>query len=309
MTNFFASWNPIQTDSEIWHFNSADYITYLKFPKKISFSYSFGKKTLYIVFAQTNKFEWTSLPNSTFGGFIINHQVSGDALIVFIGLIEEWFKQNTDARVLKINLPPNASGYSNPDYQFYCLYSRDYSIRSCNLSYAIEIRELNFDELVGQGNLKRIKKCIKENFYSSEIALDKISSVYEIISNNRRLKGYPMTLGLDCLEEQVLLFSEKFKLFCVEKEGLMVAAAVTIMLSPCTLYVLYWGDVFEFRSYSPIVLLCREIYSYCQRNNIQYLDIGTSTVDKEPNFGLMDFKSDLGFSPNLKFSMQKAIRI
>lgn len=308
MADFNASWLPIYPESGICHFNSTDYFVYLQFSKKISFSYSLKNKTIYIVFAQTNEFEWTSLPSSTFGGFDINHAVSGDTLIKFIERIEEWFIQNTDARFLKVNLPPNGSGYSCPDYQFYFLYSQNYLINSCNLSYSIKIQELNFDRLLSRGNLKRINKCVKNNFYASEVSLNELSSVYEVIANNRKFKGYPITLSFDSLKDQSTLFSEKFKLFSVEKNGMMVAAAVTIMLTPGTLYVLYWGDIPEFRSYSPIVLLCRAIYSYCQRNNLQYLDVGTSTIDKEPNFGLMDFKVDLGFKPNLKFSMQKAIR-
>jgi hypothetical protein len=308
MADFIASWQPLCPSADINHFSTADYIAYLKYLKKISFSYTVGKKTIFIVYAQTNEFEWTSLPSSTFGGFTISRPVSGDALISFIGMIEAWFIKNTDANTLKISLPPHSSGYSCPDYQFYCLYTQNYSIQACNLSYAIEIKELEFDDLVSQGNLKRIKKCIKENLSVSAVGLERLSNIYEVILNNRRLKGYPMSLSFDILEEQVRLFHKKFKLFIVECDGVVIAAAITIMLSPATLYVLYWGDALEYRSYSPIVLLCREIYQYCSQSNIRYLDIGTSTIDREPNFGLMDFKTDLGFSPNLKFSMQKVIR-
>ncbi|QWE20933.1 hypothetical protein [Polynucleobacter sp. AP-Kolm-20A-A1] len=309
MPDFIVSIGSIGFLGEGAHFNTPEFLGQLNYDKKISFEFHFGKKKLFIAFVQTDELTWTSLPSSTFGGFESNDKSSLDLLIQFIGLIEKYFLQNSLAKILKIHLPPTSSGYHAAELQFYSLYTQGYLIENCNLSYCLPIQGFNFNDLVSQGNLKRIKKCIREGCVFHVAGVRDLSAVYEVISLNRAFKGYPMTLSYSQLLEQVQLFPSKFKFFCYKLNDEIIASAVAIKITANTLYVLYWGDVPEYRSYSPIVSLCKNIYDYCNENKIDYLDIGTATVDKEPNFGLIDFKSDLGFSPNLKFTMQKVIKI
>lgn len=309
MSEFTVSRVPFGFIENSAHFNSVDFLGYLSFDHKLIFEYAYGKKKILIAFIQTDEFVWTSLPSSTFGGFESNDHTSLEPLIQFIELIESYFLQNTFAKLLKILLPPSSSGYYSPELQFYGLHSRGFKIENCNLSYCLPIKDgVEFDSLVSHGNLKRIRKCIRADLSSHEVSIEKLDIVYKIISLNRQFKGYPMTLSYSQLLQQAKLFQNKFKFFCSKIEGEIIASAIAIKITDKTLYILYWGDISEYRAFSPIVSLCKYIYEYCNQHKIDFLDIGTATLNKEPNFGLIDFKSDLGFEHNLKFTMQKVIK-
>jgi hypothetical protein len=56
-----------------------------------------------------------------------------------------------------------------------------------------------------------------------------------------------------------------------------------------------------------VVTLADAIYTHCQTQGTRLLDVGTSTVDRQPNFGLIQFKSGLGFSASLKLRMTRNI--
>lgn len=307
-TKFEFSDVPFAGDDHFSHFNTDLYVTNLKFHKKIFFKFSYEKKSIFISLVCTAEGIWSSLPSATFGGFeTSNGENSSKFLIQFIEAIEIFLKNSHQAIKIVIHIPPAASGYFAPEVQFYVLYSRGYSIQTCNLSYSMKILPIEFEALISYGNLKRIRKCNKLDVVAQENTLDMLQKIYEIISENRRSKGFPMTLSFKDLEDQAKLFPNKIKLFSIELDGQLIAGAITVQINSSTLYVLYWGDLIEFRSFSPIVLLCKKIYDFCVKNGINYMDVGTSTIDKEPNFGLMDFKADLGFSPNLKFTLVKEL--
>ena len=76
----------------------------------------------------------------------------------------------------------------------------------------------------------------------------------------------------------------------------LIAAAISVRVSKEILYNFYHADEFTYRSSSPMVMLIKEIYEYCQRNKIQILDLGISTKNGLINQGLFNFKKSLGCS-------------
>jgi hypothetical protein len=55
------------------------------------------------------------------------------------------------------------------------------------------------------------------------------------------------------------------------------------------------------------VTLADAIYRYGQVNGFRVMDVGTSTIDREVNSGLLEFKRGLGFSESLKLTMRKIL--
>jgi len=49
------------------------------------------------------------------------------------------------------------------------------------------------------------------------------------------------------------------------------------------------------------------IYRYAQKIGFKVMDVGTSTIDFEVNFGLLEFKRGLGFAESLKLTMRKKL--
>ena len=100
---------------------------------------------------------------------------------------------------------------------------------------------------------------------------------------------------------------EAFVLFGCRDGEQLAAAALCLRLSTEVLYVFYWGDRPGYAAQSPVVAVADAIYGYCRSHAIRLLDVGTSTVDREPNIGLIQFKRGLGFSESLKVRMGRSL--
>jgi hypothetical protein len=174
--------------------------------------------------------------------------------------------------------------------------------------------ELNYDmavdsrpllERMGSGNAKRLRKCVREGLVAQPVPLVEYLNVYRVIEDNRRRRGFPMTMSAEQLGDMARAFPDRLHLFSVIAPGTtssMCAAAVTVALTESILYVLYWGDAAGMETYSPIALLASSIYEFCQARGFTRLDVGTSTVAGVPNHGLIQFKRNLGFVESLKLS-------
>ena len=84
----------------------------------------------------------------------------------------------------------------------------------------------------------------------------------------------------------------------------LIASSICIKVSDEVLYVFYWGDIPLESSHSPIIILSSFLYEFCLENKFKILDIGTSTSNGEPNYGLVRFKENIGFKESLKYTME-----
>lgn len=180
--------------------------------------------------------------------------------------------------------------------------------------FVLADHELNYDlavdgrpllERMGSGNAKRLRKCVREGLMAQPVPLDQYLRVYQVIEDNRRRRGFPMTMSAEQIGDMARAFPDRLHLFSVVAPGTpaaMCAAAVTVALTESILYVLYWGDAAGMETYSPIALLASSIYEFCQTRGFTRLDVGTSTVAGVPNHGLIQFKRNLGFVESLKLS-------
>lgn len=90
-------------------------------------------------------------------------------------------------------------------------------------------------------------------------------------------------------------FSTTYFLFSVKnQEGEIIAGVVTILVNQHILYTFYWGDNLAYCSHSPVVFLLQEIYEYCQKHQIQLMDLGTSSLNGVINQGSYNFKKNIG---------------
>ena len=56
-----------------------------------------------------------------------------------------------------------------------------------------------------------------------------------------------------------------------------------------------------------MAFLADNLYAFCQREQVELLDIGTATDNGVPNLGLMKFKERLGCRPSLKLTFAKTL--
>lgn len=249
---------------------------------------------------------WRSPIRGTYAGYSFSSDVTLEEMISFHYAVENYLI-GKEVQSIELLLPPIAHNPVKISNIIYMLISVGFQISRCDLNQTISISDENFTKRVSYGNLKRIKKCIRNGFICRQQQFNQLRNIFEVLTENRRAKGNELSMSWTQLNNMVVEFPEQCLLFSCEKDGEIIAGAFCIKLNNNILYVFYWGDKPGYESHSPTVHLAGEIYKYCQQKNIALLDIGTSTIGTLPNFGLLNFKRGLGFSESLKFRMIKDI--
>ena len=155
-----------------------------------------------------------------------------------------------------------------------------------------------------KGNKKKLNKLIREKFTFHKGNISDLKEAYNIIKENRSLKGNKVSLTYLKLKKLVKTFNKKFNIWLVYNESKeAVASAITIDLIDEIRYVFYWGDKFRKDSNSPIVLMANELIKENIKNNISRVDLGTSSVNGIINPGLKSFKNSIGAMDSPKITI------
>jgi hypothetical protein len=161
------------------------------------------------------------------------------------------------------------------------------------------------DKLSSGWEKRKIKQANDKELELRHEAVQQLKVVYDFIYSCRVQKGYSSSMAFDDLQRTVSKFPERFLLSSVYKQDTMVAASVCVRCNKHVLYHFYSDHNTSDRSANPTVFLIRFLYDYCFQNGIGLFDLGTSSLDGNPNFGLLNFKLGLGARPTTKFTFQK----
>ncbi len=271
------------------------------------FQWMDGSKPLATIhFTEIESGVWRSPARGTFAGYAWDPALSVEQLFAFHDAVEGELA-SVGARRIEILPAPMAHDPIAWTNTFYLLRARGFTTEVCDLNHAIAITTAPLAERMTYGNRKRLRKAEREGFSTRQLTADRLPAVYDTIAANRATKGNTMSMRLDQLEQMTALFPDRLVFFGMDDGDVLAASAVCMRLSPSILYVFYWGDRPGYSALSPVVSLADAIYAYCQDTGIALLDAGTSTIDRDPNFGLVQFKRGLGFTESLKVRMAKQL--
>lgn len=261
-----------------------------------------GKVYATIAFYQAEAYTFLSPKRGTYGGLEVHCELELKVIESFLALALSHLKQ-LGATAITIKLAPFSHNLALSSTLFNLLLRQDFVLDNHELNYDMQVDNSPFLDRVSYGNNKRIRKCLRDGVAVAQVELDQFANVYAVIQENRMRRGFSVSMTAEQLGAMISTFPDKFFLFAVwenEQRLKMIASAVCLAVSPSILYVFYWGDVAGVESYSPITLLASTIYEFCQNNEFHLFDVGTSTLAGEPNYGLINFKQNLGFSASLK---------
>lgn len=253
----------------------------------------------------TDNGAYLSPKRGTYGGLAVHNSVD----IVLVELFIKALKLHTErmgGKSICLKLAPTSHNASGISTLTNVLLRHNFFILSHELNYSLHIDEQLFKNRIQYGNKKKLTKCINSGFLFQEERSENISEVYSTIQENRNRKGYQLSMTQDQLCDMQKLFPERFKLFSVREpdKNMVIASAVCIIVNEGILYVFYWGDASGYEGHSPIAYLANGLYDYCKKLEFKILDVGTSTINGEPNYGLINFKRNLGFSESLKLTLK-----
>lgn len=130
-----------------------------------------------------------------------------------------------------------------------------------------------------------------------------VARAYEVIRINHAERGNPLRMTLQNVLDTIKIVPADF--FVVsDHEGHDVAAAQIFHTTKDIYQIVYWGDVPSFSYLKSMNFLSYKVFEfYYQRGDVKILDIGISTEDGVPNYGLCEFKENIGCFSTLKYSL------
>lgn len=175
------------------------------------------------------------------------------------------------------------------------------------LNVAVEVDETRWEEKISAAERRRLKRCRKESLEFHEMKKNKLKEVYRFIENCRRERGMSLSLSLKEIEETVNYCPDDFLFFGVLKKNELMAASISVKLNDRILYNFYPAHIKSADSLSPAVALLEGIYSHCYDHGFRLLDLGTSSIDNQINFSLLNFKIHVGGEMSIKLTFVKEL--
>jgi hypothetical protein len=258
-----------------------------------------GEVLANIHFTAMGSGHWRSPARGTFAGYAWRDTLGLGGLQAFHKAV--MMRMSTlGARRMEVLTAPMAHDPQAFSLQTYLLRSSGFQVSRCDLNQSLLVDARTLSQRMSYGNLKRLRKCEREGLLTQELPHSALPDVYDTLVANRTAKGHTLSMTLTGLQQMVDTHPDAVRLFGCQAGPAMAAAALCLRLSEQLLYVFYWGDRPGYAQLSPTVALADVIYAHCQADDICQMDVGTSTVDIEPNLGLLQFKRGLGFTESLK---------
>lgn len=189
-----------------------------------------------------------------------------------------------------------------------CLRRAAYETANVELNYHFSTAKLddNYLKEIWYNALKNLKKS-----QSFELTFERLDSksgqqAYDIIALNRSTRGFPLRMTWEQVERTGEIIPIDY--FVVKKEAIGIGAAVVFHVAKDIVQVVYWGDLPEFSEHKTMNFLSFHIFQYYKDHGIKIIDIGPSTEDSAPNYGLCEFKESIGCDIMTKTAFTKKLQ-
>lgn len=207
---------------------------------------------------------------------------------------------------IQITFPPFFYDETKISYWLNAILLGKGNIKRVDLNYAIDLKEVkeNGYASIMDYNAKRNLRVAKEknNQFMVCNTEDLKRKAYEVIKQNREFKGYPLKMTYDQVAWTAKLLNGEF--FCVGNGEQILASAIIFESSPKIAQVIYWGDIPYKSEYKAVNFLAEQLVNYYVDKNFSFLDIGPSTEEGIPNYGLCKFKESIGCNVNSKITVE-----
>lgn len=176
-----------------------------------------------------------------------------------------------------------------------CYLSTEFISTRTLINHHILVNALKFEHSIYPSERRRLRKSEDADFQAYLCKEHSIDMIYPFLLKCAERNGYELSLSKCQLGTLLTRFPEDFLVFSVNNKGQLIALAIMVKVTSDILY--YFLSAFDpqYRSYSPMVLLLKNVYEFCQQNDFSILDLGTS-LDRHGNNkpSLARFKKNIG---------------
>ena len=221
-----------------------------------------------------------------------------------IRALRQWAGEKGINRI-SLTLPPSIYEPSFISKQLNCLWRENFNIAQIDLNYAFDLE--SFDEgymdNIWHNARKNLRISINSGLEFKVCASDREKKLaYDIIGKNRESRGFPLRMTWQQVSDTIRIIPADF--FVVEDaSGTSIASAIVFHLTQDIVQVVYWGDLNEYGKLKTMNFLSFTLFEHYRKLGFKYVDIGPSTEDSVPNFGLAEFKESIGCTIDTKYTL------
>jgi hypothetical protein len=243
--------------------------------------------------------------SAPFGGFsYLQEDVRLNCIEEAILALIEWTK-SFNYLSINITLPPFVYQESFLSKCLNCFLRNSFKIEKIDLNYSFELVNFNDNYIpsIWHNARKNLNRSFSANFKFS-ICNDESgkAEAYEIIRKNREIRGFPLRMSFSQVVNTAEIVRADFFILRNDLDK-AIASAVVFHVSPEIVQVVYWGDLPEFSNLKTMNYLSFKVFEFYKLCNKNIVDIGPSTENSVPNYGLCEFKESIGCEISSKFNL------
>ncbi len=232
--------------------------------------------------------------SAPFGGFeAVRTDVQIQNVEYAIELLKLYVLANNGSQV-RLTLPPLFYNQSVISKTINSLLRSEFRLDVVDLNHAVELSSWKPQMIKRQSNFDGMEFRVCSN-------LDEMAMAYEVIRQNREHRGYPLRMTKEEVLETVKLVKADFFLVKLP-DRCNVAAALVYYVAKRIVQVIYWGNLPSFDRFRPMHFLALHLFNHYKELGVSIVDIGPSSENSVPNYGLCDFKERVGCQVHPKFS-------
>ena len=209
---------------------------------------------------------------------------------------------------IRITLAPPLYDELDNVKTFRALMSAGANIESIDYNHHFNLSQFErYEELVDSKTRNKLHKSLTLGLQFHKLDSknhDEVARAYEVIRINHIRRGHPLKMSLQNVLDTIKVIPADF-FIVTDQEGTDIAAAQIFHTSPHTCQVIYWGDVPDHPQLHSMNFLSYKVfeYYYNAHSSVKTIDIGISTEDGTPNYGLCEFKENVGCLATTRFTL------
>ena len=243
-----------------------------------------------------------------FGSVDVASDLPAEVFVAFLTYIEDQLHLLNVSKII-VKLAPELYDPERLVVAANYFITRNYTLADADVGTVIPVTERSFHEIIHPRKQRKLQQSRAGALRFVMLDAASLYSVYNFIAACRQKKKFELSISYEDLLRTVQAMPKEYPLFAVFHDREMVAATVGIRVYENILYHFISDHIRKIGSLSPVLILMEGIYNYCRKQKISLLDLGTSTVDRVPNFKLVRFKSELGAKLSHKFTFEKDLSL
>ena len=239
--------------------------------------------------------------SAPFGGFHYKHEyMFFDIVFNFLSDLKEYVKSKGIKKII-ITLPPDLYQVNMNAKLVNAFIQLGYTMGLPDINNWVNLNEFDgtwVKSVVAQNCRKAVKHGLT---WSVATERKELEETYQVIYNNREEQGRKIFMTLEDILEVRKVFPVDF--FQIrEKNGNIVGASIFYRGHEKIIQGVFMGDDMEKRNLGTMNYMYSNIYEYYKELGYEYIDLGVSSLEGEPNHGLIRFKELHNNKTSLRFT-------